>query len=571
MDRDAGTTGQRGTESLDVLQALPEGIARISRDEEVVFLNPAGEASLGLTPGEWRGRHLFELLKIYGGEGRTHPLDLAVVLDHLSTGRPWSRESAWIVRSDEREMPAAYIFAPILQGGKLTGTVFSFRDLTDRRRAERALQEARVEMAAAEKAEAVKGALLATVSRDVLAPLDVLVGAAERLAALEAPPVVGAEVETIRTSARSLRAVLGDLLDWARIESGCLEIAPLEFDLRAAICEVVDMARPTTRAKGLTLDVRFGTEEVHRVVGDPGRIRQIVARLLANAVRVTDKGLVTVRVEPTWQSRTDVMIRVAVSDSGVGAADREWTGARERMPGESGVGPLVPRNGLPLARRLVELMGGALGAETRAGEGSTHWFELKLALGGASPRSLRSADLRGLRALVVDSSESGCTVLARWLAEAGMRCTTTASGGQALRLLRSALEQWDPFRIVVLSAPLREMDAATLGDLVKGDPRLRETALVYLAAVGEAGDARRLESIGFAAYLVQPVAPEVLRNALSVVWGAKLTSSEAGLVTRHALADSRIVRLSPDEIRERSTRTPREDVTTPPRTSTKTV
>ena len=372
---------------------------------------------------------------------------------------------------------------------------------------------------------------------------------------------MGTEAQTIRLSARSLRAVLGDLLDWARIETGCLEIAPLEFDLRSAICEVVDMARPTTRAKGTALDVRFEMEDVQRVVGDPGRIRQVVARLLANAVRVTDKGTISVRVESTWRSRSDVMVRVTVEDAGAGAADRDWSGARDRAPSDSGVGPLVPRNGLPLARRLVELMGGALGVETRPGQGSTHWFELKLALGGSSPRSLRSADLRGVRALVVDSSESGCEVLSRQLAEVGMRCTTTGSGGQALRLLRSALEQWDPFRIVVLSAPLREMDAATLGDLVKGDPRLRDTSLVYLAAVGEAGDAPRLGAIGFAAYLVQPVAAELLRSTLSVVWGAYLTGADPGLVTRHALADSRVIRLSPEEIRERSTRLPREDVT----------
>ena len=122
MPRDTGTTGHRGTEPLDVLQALPEGVARVSRDGEVVFLNPAGETALGLAPGEWRGRNLLEIARIFGGDGKTHPLDLPVVLDHLATGRPWTRESGLIVRSDEREIPVAFLFAPILQSGRLAGT-----------------------------------------------------------------------------------------------------------------------------------------------------------------------------------------------------------------------------------------------------------------------------------------------------------------------------------------------------------------------------------------------------------------------------------------------------------------
>ena len=203
MDREAGTAGRGGAEPLEVLQALSEGIVRLARDGEVVFVNQAGEQALGLHPGEWKGRHLFELLRVFGGEGRTHPLDLAVVLDHLATGRSWSREGAWLVRSDERELAAAYVFAPILQTGRLVGAVFTFRDVTERRRAERALQEARVELAAADKAEAVKGALLSTVSRDVLAPLDVLIGAAERLGATDLP--VSADLENCYADALCAR------------------------------------------------------------------------------------------------------------------------------------------------------------------------------------------------------------------------------------------------------------------------------------------------------------------------------------------------------------------------------
>jgi CheY-like chemotaxis protein len=197
-------------------------------------------------------------------------------------------------------------------------------------------------------------------------------------------------------------------------------------------------------------------------------------------------------------------------------------------------------------------MGGVLSERVSAEGMATTWFDLKLPLGTSTPRVLRSGDLRGVRALVVHSSEAGRKDLVRQLAAAGVRCTATGSAGQALRQLRSAMESWDPFRIAILSAPLREMDAAALGDLVKGDPRLRDTALVYLATVGEPGDARRLADVGFGAYLVHPVSDDLLRDALAVVWGASLVRTATGLITRHLLRDSRIVPLLPDEIRDRT-------------------
>jgi len=233
-----------------------------------------------------------------------------------------------------------------------------------------------------------------------------------------------------------------------------------------------------------------------------------------------------------------------------GAAFPDVLRGGERDPAAT---PSGPRSSLALAARLVERMGGALGGEARAGRSSS-WFELRLRLGNPGGRDLRAADLRGVRALVVDSSEAGRELLAKQLGALGLRCTVTGTGGQALRLLRDALDHWDPYRVAILSAPFREMDAATLGDLVKGDARLRDTALLFLASVGETGDARRLEEIGFAGYLVKPVADDTLRDALAVIWGGALVHATVPLVTRHALRDSRIVRLTADEIRDRSAR-----------------
>lgn len=562
MERDAGT-GSGAAGSLEVLRAVPEGVAHVAPDGSVRFLNPAGEAILGLSRGAWQGRNLLELAHIHGGPGRTHPLDLAVVFDHLATGRAWKRESAWIHRtSDGRALPAAYAFAPVGPSGKPVGAVLLFRDMTDRHRAERAMQEARVGLAAATGVEAAKSALFSSVGRDVLAPVEALVAAAERLAASELPRDLAAEAEQVRGSARHVVSVLTDLLDWSRIETGVLTLQPIEFDLRAALGEVVEASRPAAEAKGVALELQLETDGAARVVADPGRVRQVADRFLAHAIRMTNAGRVAVRLETTWRARADVTMKLTVEHGGPSVADTSIP-----RPGTAPLAPTDARTGLALACRLVERMGGMVGGETRDDGTGASWFEIRVPLARPRSRDLRGADLRGVRTLVVESSDAGRERLVEQLSSVGLRCTATGSGGQALRLLRSAVEEWDPYRIAVLSAPLREMDAATLGDLVKGDPRLRETVLVYLASVGEPGDAQRLEAIGFAAYLVKPVGFDVLRSALSVVWGAALVHAEVPLVTRHALRDSRVVKLTPDEIRDRVARPVRPEAVEPAGTS----
>ena len=557
MERDAGT-GHGEAASLGLLRALPEGAAHVGPDGIVRFLNPAGERILGLAPGEWSGRNLLEIVQIHGGEGRTHPVDLDVVFDLLATGRTWKREAAWLVRaSDGQSLPAAYSFAPVAMEGGAAGAVFLFRDETDRHRAERAMHEARVGLAAAGEVQAAKSAFLANVNRDIMAPVDALVAAAERLVASELPAALVGEAETVRASARAVVSAITDLMDWSRLEAGTLTLQPIDFDLRAALGEVIDALRPAAAAKGLAVEFRVDAEDADRVVADPGRVRQIVTRFLAHAIRATTSGRIAVSLETSWRARTDATLRLTVEHGGPAVVDIAAASAGATTP----AAPTDPRRGLAFACRLVERMEGAVGGESRGDGTSTSWFEMRLPLGRPRSRDLRAADLRGVRALVVDSSDAGRDRLVQQLTAAGLRCSATGSGGQALRLLRSAVEEWDPYRLAVLSAPMREMDAATLGDLVKGDPRLRDTALLYLASVGESGDAQRLAAIGFASYLMKPVPPDTLRSVLGIVWGAALLHTEIPLVTRHTLRDSRVLRLTPDEIRDRKPRAVRpEDV-----------
>jgi CheY-like chemotaxis protein len=324
-----------------------------------------------------------------------------------------------------------------------------------------------------------------------------------------------------------------------------LEMEPLPFDLRRSVEEVVQLLAPLAEEKKLELIVRYDPGAPRHLIGDPGRVRQVLTNLVGNAIKFTREGHVLVDVENLESSETQACLRVSIHDTGVGIAKpvlprifRKFTQAdasTTRTFGGTGLG-------LAISKQLVELMGGAIGVESAVGEGSTFHFELRFKVNRQGPAPLRAEDLNGVRVMVIDSFETGRAILAEQLSAWGMRVEAFARGGEALQRLRQAREEEDPFRIAILSDQLRGMDAETLGDLVKSDPHLRDTDLVLLTPIGEPGDGRRLDRIGFSGYLVKPVREAALKDTLEVVWGARKHGTPQGLITRHLIHDSTILK-----------------------------
>jgi CheY-like chemotaxis protein len=372
-----------------------------------------------------------------------------------------------------------------------------------------------------------------------------VVGMADLLLETALTPEQREYAETVRGCAQSLLRILNDILDFSRIEAGMMEMEPMPFDLRRSIEEVVQQLAPAAEKKKLELIVRYDPAAPRHLIGDPGRIRQVVANLAGNAIKFTREGHVLVDVESVESSETQACLRISIHDTGVGVAESVLPGifhkftqadaSLTRSHGGTGLG-------LAISKQLVELMGGTIGVESTVGEGSTFHFEVRFKVTRQGPAPLRAEDLGGVRVMVIDSFGTGRGVLAEQLEAWGMRAEAFARGGEALRRLRQAREDGDPFRIALLSDQLRGMDAETLGDLVKSDPQLRDTDLVLLTPIGEQGDARRLDRIGFSGYLVKPVREAALKNTLEVVWGARKHGVPQPLVTRHLIHDSTILK-----------------------------
>jgi signal transduction histidine kinase/CheY-like chemotaxis protein len=416
-----------------------------------------------------------------------------------------------------------------------------------RERRDEELQAATRELEAAREERRTRGEWLAGLGPGLRSPLTELAEHVDLLLEGELAPHSRDRVEGTRESLGSVLAALDDILDFSEMEAGTLEIDPIPFDLRPAVEEVASALAPLAEERGLELVVRYDPGAPRHVVGDPGRIRQALFNLLRHAVTATREGWVLIDVAGVSWTEEEVVMRFAVEDSGQGIAHRELRRLYETSGRTGGVLPDLggAALGLAVAGRLVGRMGGSTGTEHDAGLTSSLWFELPLPLDRQAPPELQAEDLTDVRIMVVDASEARRVALEDQLGHWEMRCESFVSGAEALRELRRAKDEADPFRIVILSTRIEGMDAELFGDLVKSDAALKDVDLVLLTALGEKGAGKRLREIGFSAYLVKPIQEAPLKETLQCVWGARKHGDGQALVTRHTLSESGILELTP--------------------------
>ncbi len=526
-----------------IAEESPLPMIELDRHMSLLYANPA----------------MISLLSRFGysleGFPNVAPGDLPDIVQRcLATGQMLHDETVMLP-----EASFSWTFCPVVTHGVVRGYA---TDMTGVHKTQQALQQSadqllqsnrRLDQALEEARESahVKTAFLATVSHELRTPMNGVIGMTSLLMETALTPEQQSYAETIRQCGEALLQLINDVLECSKIEAGKLELECLDFNLRTTVEQVLAQFAERAETKGLEL-----TGLVHAAVptalkGDPGRLRQILTNLVANAVKFTDKGEVTLQAYLEEDQSDTAVIRFEVSDSGIGIhpntqaklfrpfvqADSSTT----RKYGGTGLG-------LSISKQLVELMGGQIGVRSTEGQGSTFWCTANLRKQADSPRAiLPTGDLTGKRILIVDDNESNRLILHHLVSGWGMTDDLAEDAESAMRSIAEAKQQGKPYDLAILDVIMPGMDGLQLARELQSHPAGSGIRLVVMTSILQRGHAEQARQAGAMGYLPKPVRHDELRDCLRTVLGlpedhapknVRAGSVVPQLVTRHMVAEN---------------------------------
>ncbi len=524
----------------EAVRQNPTMVFVTSRGGEIQYVNPRFTEVTGYTPSDAIGKKP-SILK----SGRIAQSTYEKLWETIVAGEVWRGEILNRKKNGDLFWAWVSITGVRNEWGDIDSFVCIEEDISERKKAEKDLEDSRDALAAqreelahavtvltetqqelarakevAEAASRAKSDFLANMSHEIRTPMNAIMGLSHLALQTSLTQKQRDYLARIHRSAQNLLGIINDILDVSKIEAGKLLLESIPFNLEEVLDNLATVVSPRATEKELEFLIATDADVPKLLLGDPLRVGQVLLNLTGNAIKFTEHGEVSVHVTSNSRSEEEVELRFEVRDTGIGLtpeqrgrlfqAFSQADSSTTRKYGGTGLG-------LTISKKLVEMMGGRIWVESDAGKGSTFGFTARFGLSAslAHESPLPPPDLRGLKVLVVDDSQTARVIAGEMLAAMDFRVQTASSGPEALEAVEMAQSMGEPFRAVLMDWKMMPWDGLETARRIQDDATLpAKPVILMMTAHGREDVMRQAESIGIRGFLLKPVSPSVLLNTL---------------------------------------------------------